>query len=107
MIALSKVSKSYRAVSGPHHVLCSVSAVFPSRESIGILGKNGAGKSTLLRILSGAETPDSGKVKREGRVSWPIGFAGGFSGALTGEENARFIARIYGESVDRVVGFAR
>jgi hypothetical protein len=29
-------------------------------------------------------------------VSWPLGFAGGFQGSLTGLDNARFIARIYG-----------
>ena len=27
-----------------------------------LVGPNGAGKSTLLRILSGLETPDSGRV---------------------------------------------
>ena len=37
----------------------------------------------------------------------PIGFTGGFSPSLTGEENSRFIARIYGEDVDRVVDSAR
>lgn len=29
-------------------------------------------------------------------VSWPLGFGGGFQGSLTGYDNARFIARIYG-----------
>lgn len=28
-------------------------------------------------------------------TSWPLGFAGGFQGSLTGLDNARFIARIY------------
>jgi len=28
-------------------------------------------------------------------LSWPLGFAGGFQGSLTGLDNARFIARIY------------
>lgn len=51
--------------------------------------------------------PDAGEVIREGRVSWPIGFAGGFNGSLTGEENCRFVARIYGADVDEVVEFAR
>ena len=33
----------------------------------------------------------------------PIGFSGGFNGSLSGEENCRFVARIYSEDVDRVV----
>ncbi len=106
MIKLEQVYKSYRTHSGPNVVLNGVSAEFPGRESFGILGRNGAGKSTLLRILSGVEKPDAGRVSRLGRVSWPIGFAGGFSASLSGEENSRFIARIYGEDVDRVAGFA-
>lgn len=32
-----------------------------------VLGKNGAGKSTLIRLLTGAETPDSGEVMLDGR----------------------------------------
>ena len=107
MIELRNVYKSYAAYGGRNHVLDGVSAVFPSGESIGILGRNGAGKSTLLRILGAAEAPDAGKVIRTGRVSWPIGFSGGFSASLTGEENCRFISRIYGEDVDRVVDETR
>jgi capsular polysaccharide transport system ATP-binding protein len=107
MIELKQVFKSYRTQSGPNVVLNGIDAVFPSLESVGILGRNGAGKSTLLRVLSGVERPDSGKVLHKGRVSWPIGFSGGFAPSLTGEENSRFIARIYGQEVHAVVGFAR
>jgi capsular polysaccharide transport system ATP-binding protein len=107
MIELTDVFKSYPTNAGRNYVLNGVNVVFPSRESIGILGRNGAGKSTLLRILGAAELPDSGRVKRTGRVSWPIGFSGGFSPSLSGEENCRFIARIYGEEVDRVIDETR
>jgi capsular polysaccharide transport system ATP-binding protein len=107
MIELKQIYKSYRTHSGPNVVLNGIDAIFPTAESIGILGRNGAGKSTLLRVLAGVEMPDAGKVVRKGRVSWPIGFSGGFSASLSGEENSRFIARIYGEDVDRVVEFAR
>lgn len=31
-------------------------------DKIGLIAKNGTGKSTLLRLLSGAESPDSGKI---------------------------------------------
>jgi capsular polysaccharide transport system ATP-binding protein len=86
-------------------VLDEVSFSFPAQTNVGILGKNGAGKSTLLRILAGTEEADSGLVARRGTVSWPIGFSGGFNGSLNGEENCRFVARIYGQDVDEVVGF--
>ena len=107
MISLDRVSKAYPVTHGLHLVLNDVSLDFPPRTNIGIVGNNGAGKSTLLRIIAGVEAPDQGRVTRKGRVSWPIGFAGGFNGSLSGEENCRFVARIYGESVDDVVGFAK
>ncbi len=107
MIELVNITKAYRTNAGLHVVLDHISVRIPTGISLGILGGNGAGKSTLLRVVGGVEEPDFGEVRKEGRVSWPIGFAGGFSGSLTGEENCRFVARIYGEDVDRVVGFAR
>lgn len=103
MIELRNVCKAYATSSGPNYVLSDVSLRFPARTSVGILGRNGSGKSTLLRIIGGAELPDSGEVIRRGRVSWPIGFAGGFNRSLTGEENCRFVARIYRQDIDRVV----
>jgi len=107
MIELRSVTKAYRTVAGDHVVLDRISAVFPSAVSVGILGCNGAGKSTLLRIIGGAEQPDGGAIVRKGRVSWPIGFSGGFNGSLTGEENCRFVARIYDSDVDDVIEYAR
>lgn len=107
MIELRGVTKAYRTHAGLHVVLNQLNVLFPDRMSFGILGLNGAGKSTLLRILGGAEQPDAGKVIRSGRVSWPIGFSGGFNGSLSGEENCRFAARIYGADVDHVVEFTR
>ena len=91
MIELSNVSKLYQTVGGSNLVLDRVSFTFPSCTNIGILGRNGAGKSTLLRIIAGTEHPDSGVVRRDGSVSWPIGFSGGFNGTLTGEEKRRVL----------------
>lgn len=105
MIELEDVFKAYRAHKGMRVVLDHINLRIESGTNIGILGYNGAGKSTLLRILSGVEAPDAGVVRRSGRISWPLGFAGGFSGSLSGEENCRFVARLYGEDVDRIVGF--
>ena len=107
MIELRDISKSYRLESGRNTVLDSVSAVFPTGKSVGILGVNGAGKSTLLRIIGGVEPPDRGTVLRDVRVSWPMGFSGGFSPNMTGRQGARFVARIYGEAPRAVERFSR
>lgn len=105
MIEIDNVFKAYRAHKGLRVVLDHVSLKIERGRNVGILGYNGAGKSTLLRILAGVEAPDAGVVRRQGRISWPLGFSGGFSGSLSAEENCRFVARVYGEDVDRVVGF--
>ena len=100
MIALDRVSKTYRTAQGRRIVLDEASAEFPSGCNIGILGANGAGKSTLIRLLAGSELPDRGKIHRTGRVSFPLGYGGTFHGSLSGRENIAFIARVYGADVD-------
>ena len=107
MIKLRNVSKSYtvRGV-GVRRVLDDVTINFPEGESLGILGRNGEGKSTLLRIIAGVEAVDEGEVIRKSRVSWPIGFSGGFNKALTGAENCRFVARIYDADPKQVSDYA-
>ena len=103
MIRLEHVSKAYRTRGGRKVVLDGVSATFEAGHNCGILGGNGAGKSTLIRLLAGSELPDRGIVHRCGRVSFPLGFGGTFHGALSGRENAAFIARIYGAGVATTV----
>jgi capsular polysaccharide transport system ATP-binding protein len=96
MIALDRVSKWYRTQAGRKTVLDDQSLVFEPGHNVGVLGANGAGKSTLIRLLAGAEKPNRGRVRREVRVSFPLGFSGTFHGALSGRENVAFIARVYG-----------
>lgn len=78
---------------------------FVSGVSYGILGVNGAGKSTTMRLLAGADIPNSGKINRRARVSWPLGFANGFNVLLSGNENLKFVSRAYGEDHNRVSRF--
>ena len=106
MIQLDNISKAYRVGSRWNQVLDNVSATFPSGQNVGILGLNGAGKSTLLRIMGAVEPADAGTIRKDVRVSWPIAFSGAIHTNLTGRENARFIARIYGESIKQVEQFA-
>lgn len=105
MIALENVCKAYRTNKGWNQVLDDVSITLPSNRNVGILGLNGAGKSTLLRIIGGAEPPDSGRVVKDVRTSWPIGFSGGFQKGMTGREGTRFISRVYGADVRKTERF--
>jgi capsular polysaccharide transport system ATP-binding protein len=104
-LSLEKISKRYRVRNGLHTVLNNVSTTIHAGDKLGILGRNGAGKSTLIRILSGQELPDSGRVVRRMKVSWPLAFSGGFQGSLTGLDNLRFLARIYASDAKRIQGF--
>ncbi len=105
MIQLNNVFKFYKTPQHVKVVLDHVSTVFESGWSYALLGVNGAGKSTTLRLISGTELPNSGKIRRSVRVSWPLGFSGGFHHLMTGRDNVKFVARIYGEEVRRVVNF--
>lgn len=105
MLELLGVEKSYPLLAGRKHVLRGVNATFRRGERVGVLGRNGSGKSTLVRILGGVEAPTHGIVRRSMSVSWPIGMAAGFQPALSGSDNARFIARIYDRPVRETVEF--
>lgn len=95
MITCLNVCKSYKHGSSHKRVLDNVNLVVERGERVALLGRNGAGKSTLIKLIGGVEMPTSGKIKRKMSISWPLGFAGGFQGSLTGYDNARFVARIY------------
>lgn len=97
MIVLDRVSKIYPGNSGSNAVLQDVSFTIHRGDSIGICGANGVGKSTLMKLLSGVERPTAGTVTRTMSVSWPIGLSQAFQPSLTGADNARFVARVYGK----------
>jgi capsular polysaccharide transport system ATP-binding protein len=107
VIELHGVTKAYRhPTTGRNVVLDDCHFAFPAGNGVGITGRNGAGKSTLLRLLSGAERPDHGEIIRRCRVSWPLGFAGGLHGRMTGRDNVLFVARLYGEDPRRLLNEA-
>jgi len=105
MIELIDVHKSYRTLHGRKVILDGVNAVFPTGRRVGVLGANGAGKSTLIRLLAGVEPLTSGRLRRQGRVSFPLGFGGTFHPNLSGRENVRFLARLYGADERQVLDF--
>ncbi len=84
LIAARGIHKHYGGVTA----LQDVSLEVLPAEIHALVGENGAGKSTLVKILTGAETPDAGKVTILGEEI----------GALTpGKARARGIGVVYQE----------
>ena len=104
MITFEGVSKGYRRPGGETVVARGISLSIP-RRPVALLGRNGAGKSTLLRMIAGVSRPDAGVIHCRGRVSWPVGFAGGFHPDLSGAENVLFAARAYGADTSALLDF--
>ena len=102
MIRFLDVTKVYAANGLRKTVADHLTFTLPGDQSIALLGRNGAGKSTLLRLIAGTMRPTSGRIEIDGRVSWPVGFSGTFHSDLTGLQNTRFVARIYGVDSDEL-----
>lgn len=96
MIRFENLTKSFWVGDTRKVVIDNLNLVLPTGKSLALLGRNGAGKSTLLKMVAGSMAPDSGQILSDGTISWPVGFGGSFHGELTGAQNVRFIARIYG-----------
>ena len=105
MVDLVDISKTYTLQGVRKVIFDRLSFRFQPGRNIAIMGPNGAGKSTLLRLIAGTELPDRGRILRHVRVSWPLGFAGGFNGSMTGLENVRFVSRIYGQDTEAVIAY--
>ncbi len=96
MLSVEHVSKIYETRHGPYKVFENVSFTLQRGRNLGILGRNGAGKSTMIRLISGAERPTTGRIRRGMRISWPLAFTGAFAHNLTGLDNLKFVCRVYG-----------
>lgn len=105
MYGFHNCTKYYDAGGDVRRILMGATFTFGPRDRVAILAGGGAGKSTLIRLMGGLETPTSGYVRRPPGTSWPVGFAGAFHPALTGEENVRVLATMLKADPDAVSAF--
>lgn len=106
-VAAVGITQVFHSEIGSRRVLDRISfEVFPG-DRIAVLGRNGAGKSTLIKILAGLIRPTAGDVIRTMPMSWPLALGGQFEGQLTGYDNVRFIARLYGCEIAPTLAFVR
>lgn len=107
MLIVENLTKSFQLKGHRKYVARNLNATFPAKGAVGLLGRNGAGKSTFLKVLSGTMRADSGRIISSGEISWQVGFAGSFDRELTGAQNVRFVARVYGVDTDELVDYVR
>lgn len=107
MLEFENVSKSFWTGSQHKVILDRASFRVELGNSLGILAPNGTGKTTLINMMCGLEKPDEGTIRRKSRISFPLGFMGGVISKHTANENARYIARVYGLDPDYVSAFTR
>lgn len=106
MIRFENLCKSFPTPHGGRKVIIdNLTLTLPTGKALALLGRNGAGKSTLMEIVAGILPPDSGRVVSDGTISWPVGLGGALHPELTGSQNVRFIARIYGMDSDSLCAF--
>ncbi len=107
MLEFENVSKSFWTGTRRKVILDRVSFRVELGTSLGVLAPNGTGKSTLINMMAGLEKPDEGVIRRDCRVSFPMGFTGGVAKRLSALENARYIANIYGMDPDYVEAYCK
>ncbi|HYF94643.1 MAG TPA: ABC transporter ATP-binding protein [Symbiobacteriaceae bacterium] len=103
LIELNHIAKRF----GQHPVLRDFSMRVSQGEIVGLLGPNGSGKTTCIRLINGVLRPDGGAISVFGydpghdgeairRLSGILTESAGFYTAMTGLENLRFFADLYG-----------
>ncbi len=104
VISVHNVIKQF----GRFAALRGVNAEFDAGRLHAILGDNGAGKTTLLRALAGLAQPTQGTIAIFGKspreATRDLGYMAHPSllyDEMTGMENLRYVARLYGISGDR------
>lgn len=103
MLTVEGLGKWYPTPSGRRVLFEDLTFSLARGARMAVLGRNGQGKSTLIKMLGGVLAANHGQIRWAANPSWPLGFAGGFQGGLTGLDNIRFIARLYQRPIDEIV----
>lgn len=85
-----------READGDVKALDHLDLVVTPGQCLGVIGPNGSGKSTLLKVLAQVMAPTSGDVISRGRLVSMLELGIGFHNDLTGLENVRHTAGLFG-----------
>jgi capsular polysaccharide transport system ATP-binding protein len=105
MIILERVTKFEGLGQQKRIVLSAVSISIPSNRRIALLGSSTEDQRVVINLLGGTSLPTSGRIIKKVRVSYPVGYFGGFTPELSVRGNILHIARLYGLSAKSLSNF--
>jgi len=88
-------TRYYMSYGEPKVVLNRASLIVGTREKLGLLVAPGGGKSSIMRLLAGVDPANSGRVVRD-KGGIPLGYGGALQGEMTGDQNVRNVAALFG-----------
>lgn len=104
MIHFINVSKILSNIDGRKTLILEPTTLsIPTNSKVGILYEEGKPNSELLELVVGALPVTEGRIVRSARLSPPMPLKALFHPKLSGQDNIAFIARIYGEDIDKTV----
>lgn len=95
-VSLQSISMWARTARGQRRLFNDLNIEIEKGDRTALLGGSKSGKSTVLGLLCGSTYPVAGTVKRNGRISWPLPGVPSLDKSLSGVNNTRFLARLYG-----------
>lgn len=101
-LELINVSKIHNSKQQTYNIR-DASMSIREHHGIAILSAKERCANTLLHLIAGIELPTKGKIQREGVFTGPIGEPSYFHRELSGEENIRFICKIYGQNSNQLI----
>ncbi len=94
MIAFRNVTHGFRSPRGRQQVLDSFSGEVPAGRYV-TLATHPALRTEIMRLCGGSVRPQSGRIERDGAVSWPIGQIAPFRSYMTGAATLGFFCSMY------------
>lgn len=87
-------------------VLAGATVALPVGRKIALLGPDRECNAGVLRVMSGVDEPEKGIVRRVGVSCWPFDYSGFEDNSGSLQQNANFIANVYGVEAGEVARIA-
>lgn len=88
---------------GKRPILGPTMLSIPTNARVGIWDEEGATTKVLLELITGALPVTEGRIVRSARLSPPMMMKKLLQPKLSGLDNIAFVARIYGEDIDKTI----